>query len=100
MTTPKQQENQKVAPRFAKANKPHPFFTWLWETKTGELQQQLKEWKEKNKKEYDMDYESYSDKELKCKPREQKEKYDGIVVEIGDGEWNGFIMVMLSKLYG
>lgn len=34
--------------------------------------------------EYDMDYDSYSNKELKCKPREQKESYDRIVVEIGN----------------
>ncbi len=33
--------------------------------------------------EHDMDYESYSDKKLTCKPKVQVEKYDGIVIEIG-----------------
>ena len=33
---------------------------------------------------YDMDYESYNNKELKCKPREPKQEiaYDGIVIKI------------------
>ena len=33
--------------------------------------------------EHDMDYESYFDKKLTCKPKVQVEKYDGIVIEIG-----------------
>ena len=34
--------------------------------------------------EYDMDYQSYSDGKLKCKPKEIKEEvqYDGIVIQI------------------
>ncbi len=35
-------------------------------------------------KEYDMDYDRYHNKELKCKPREpvQVEAYDGITIQI------------------
>ncbi len=36
--------------------------------------------------EYNMDYESYDDGILKCKPKEVKAEvqYDGIVIQIGD----------------
>jgi len=36
--------------------------------------------------EYNMDYESYDDEELKCQPKviEQEEQYDGITVYIGN----------------
>ena len=36
--------------------------------------------------EYDMDYKSYYNKELKCKPKVIKEEveYDGIVIQIGE----------------
>ena len=33
--------------------------------------------------EYNMDFESYKDRSLKCKPMIKEEHYDGIVVEIG-----------------
>ena len=36
--------------------------------------------------EYDMDYDSYDDGVLKCKPKDNKAEvqYDGIVIQIGD----------------
>ncbi len=37
--------------------------------------------------EYNMDYKSYNNKELKCKPKETKNEtlYDGIVIQVGGG---------------
>lgn len=34
--------------------------------------------------EYNMDYQSYDNQELKCKPKEKQKVYDGIVIQIGD----------------
>ncbi len=34
--------------------------------------------------EYDMQFDSYDDKKLKCKPKLQEEPYDGIVIDISD----------------
>ncbi|KKL17991.1 hypothetical protein LCGC14_2480000 [marine sediment metagenome] len=38
--------------------------------------------------EYNMDYKSYNNEELKCKPKEIKheKQYDGITIQVGGGE--------------
>ena len=39
--------------------------------------------------EYNMNFDSYDNGVLKCKPKEVKAEvqYDGIVIQIGDGRW-------------
>jgi len=34
--------------------------------------------------EYGMEFDSYDDKELKCKSKQEKQQYDGIIVDISN----------------